>query len=289
MNELSTPDERVDEVLSKAAIFSQLGDRDLRKLAKLCTMRSFSPGDRILEEGSIGLGLLVITSGRVELSKTVEDQQLDLGTLGPGKVLGEIALLDDRPRSSSATALEPTECLLLTRDGFDTLVKKEPQIAWCLVPELAGRIRDLQQRAADAELEVERLKSSAKSSEAPAGGAEAESDVKPAAEKAEGGDEEDDEDEGTSELESASLKMMRLGYGVMAGTAKGFTEMARVMESFLDSMADETDLEKSESWSDLFEKMPDASVSAMRTALDESEKVPQEMVDAFRRYSDGES
>ena len=66
-----------------------------------------------------------------------------LAVVGSGALLGEMALIDDQPRSASAVALEPTECLLITRDSFHTLVRKDPEIAWCIVPTLAERMREL--------------------------------------------------------------------------------------------------------------------------------------------------
>ncbi len=82
--------------------------------------------------------------------------------------------------------------------------------------------------------------------------------------------------------------MMRMQFGMMAGAAKCMTETSKAMETFLDSMADETDFKTNEDWGDLMSKMPDAMVTATREAMDQCEKIPEEMVDAYRRYSDGD-
>ena len=91
--------------------------------------------------------------------------------------------------------------------------------------------------------------------------------------------------EETSELESTVVKMMRMQYGLMAGGAKGFTEMGRMMETFIDTLADKTDLKKSEDWREMMESTPDALVTATRKTLDRGDKVAQEVVDTFHRYS----
>ncbi len=279
MNETPTTGDRALDSLAKVPLCSQLDDRDRRKLAKLCTPKSFEPGDVLFEEGAMGLSLFIVTSGKVELYKTAGDKKVGLGTVDAGGVLGQIELLDDQPRAASAAALDATQCLLLTRDSFDTLVKKDPQIAWCLIPGMAGRIRDLQELAMETELaREERASRSAAKASAKADDA--------AAEEGEFEEEEEEEDEEPSDLESALFKMMRMQYGLMAGTARGVTDMAKVMETFLDSMAEETDFKTRDDWRDLLEKLPEAMVTATRSALDESEKVPEEMIDAYRRYSD---
>jgi CRP-like cAMP-binding protein len=134
------------EVLGRVPVFARLGTRSLRKLVRLCVERTYDAGAEIITEGSTGLGLYVITSGEVEVFKGSGDDRVVLARLERGAVLGELALIDARPRSASAVALTDTTCLLITRSGFQDLVRREPDIAWCFVPVLAGRVRDLQAR-----------------------------------------------------------------------------------------------------------------------------------------------
>ena len=217
----------------------------------------------------MGLGLFLVTSGQIEIFRSAGGERVPLGTAGVGDILGEIALVDDQPRTASAMAKGPTECLLLTRDSFDTLVKKEPEIAWCIVPGLAERIRELH----------ERLSSDAGQSavESP--------DIPPEEPVTAGADEAEDDDDTTFDWSATMTRMFRLQYGLMAGAAKGFTEGARVMERFIDELADETDFKDNDNWNEVLEKIPDGMVEATRTALKECEDVPQAMADAFRRYS----
>ena len=291
MRETPGTEDRVFEALGKIPLFSALEDRNRRKLAKLCTLKTYEAGDVIFEEGAMGLSAFVITSGKVESYKSSNGSKVGLGTVEAGGVLGEVELIDDRPRPASAAAVEATECLLLTRDSFETLVKKEPEIAWCLVPSIAGHVRDLQGLAMETELELEELKREG-AGRASTGGAKkaAKKTVEkkePEPESGKGGDDEDDDDEDTSDLESAFFKMMRMQYGLLAGGAKGMTEMAKMMETFLDSLAEETELKKSEDWRDMIESAPDAMITATRKAMDDSDKAAQEVVDAYRRYSEG--
>ena len=101
--------------------------------------------------------------------------------------------------------------------------------------------------------------------------------------------EEREDDEETSDLESALFKMMRMQYGILAGGARGVTEMAKMMETFVESLADETDLKSSEDWRALIESAPDAMVTASRKAMNRGDQAAQAVVDAYRRYSEAKS
>ena len=284
MNQTPATEERILEALAKVPIFSRLDEKGRRKLARLCTMKSFDAGDVLYEEGAMGLSLFIVTSGRVEVYKGSGKDRVAVERVAAGGVLGQVALLDDQPRAASAEALEPTDCLLLTRDSFDTLVKRDPEIAWCLTPALAERVRDLLGVAAAAKQAEQAAPKAAAGSAGTAEHAAAEETV----DDGEGGDDGDEEDD-DSEWASAMFKMMRMQYGMMAGAAKGMTEMAKAMETFIDSMAEETDFKTKEDWGDFFSKVPDAMVTATREALDSCEDMPEEMMDAYRRYSESES
>jgi CRP-like cAMP-binding protein len=270
--------ERIEEILAGVPIFARLESRDVKRLAKLCVPRVFDAGETVIEEGAMGLGMFVITSGRVEVFKKAESGSVSLGAMEEGDVLGEIALIDDQPRSASAVAKTRTECLLLTRDSFETLVKKEPEVAWCVVPVLAERIRELHERAVAAE---ERLREA--ESAAAAGGS-----ATPEPERASGtagsadSETKDNDDEETSEMQDALAKALRMQYGIMLGGMTGMTGMARMAETFLKKLADESEIADTEDLSDLLEKAPDSFAAASRKAVSDLEDLPQEMVDSFR-------
>ncbi|MCP4202726.1 MAG: cyclic nucleotide-binding domain-containing protein [bacterium] len=279
MSDVVTTSERVEEILAGVPIFSRLNKRDLKKLAKLCVPKTFEEQETIIQEGATGLGLFVITSGRAEVFKGKGEDKVVLGAMEEGDVLGEIALVDDQPRSASAVAQTPTECLLLTRDSFETLVKTEPEIAWCIVPSLAERVRELHARALAAE---ERFRLGESESKAKKRASASESEASEATAESE----EDDDDE-TSEAWETMARMMRMPYGMMVGGLTGMTAMAKLGETFFRKLADETDLSDSDNLSDVMDKAPDGFVAATREALSEIEKMPQDMVDSFREiYKD---
>jgi len=275
--------ERIEEILSAVPIFSRLEARDIKRLAKLCVPRTFAAGDMVIEEGAIGLGMYVMTSGRVEVFKQGASGKVALGHMEEGDVLGEIALIDDQPRTANALAVTDTECLLLTRDSFETLVKKEPDVAWCIVPVLADRIRELHERAVDAESRLQRESAVAGETESRRKTAARDDSGHEKRADAAGSTEKDREEDESSDWEDAMARMFRMQYGLMLGGMTGMTGMARLWESFFRKLADETEIGDTNQFSDLMDKAPDGFVAAGREALSELEDLPQEMVDSFRR------
>jgi CRP/FNR family cyclic AMP-dependent transcriptional regulator len=136
------PDQvHTEELLKGLAIFSKLTDRQIRKLARLFTPRQYAKGDILIKKGETGLGMFVIRSGCVEVFDVRDSNRVTLATLGAGKCVGEMSLMDERPRSANVEALEQTDCLLITRDSFNGLTRRDAEILWGIVPMLVERLR----------------------------------------------------------------------------------------------------------------------------------------------------
>ena len=278
----------VEAALSRVRIFSTLRRRDLRKLASACLLRHYGAGEAILEEGTTGLGLFIIATGRVEVFMTHEGGQIPLAVLGEGDVLGEMALLDDRPRSASAVALEATDCLLLSRDHFRTLLKRRPRIAWPIVPSLVGRVRDLQAQlldrapprsasdagssldAAPAAAEPE-LAVSAALPEADVPGAEGAGAQEPSvAEAANGGRSEPD--------------VLRAPYALMMTGAVGFGESIRVFEVFFRTLDETSGLSGGRPMGEVMRELPASVATAGNTSWDRGRQLPSKLLGTFREH-----
>ena len=95
----------------------------------------FQPGQMIFREGDTTQEAYRILKGRVEISIAGEGKSVILAQLGEGDIFGEMAMVDERPRSASAQALEVTECEVLTAENFNEAVLQRPEI---LVPYLAS-------------------------------------------------------------------------------------------------------------------------------------------------------
>ena len=131
------------ENLSKVPIFSGVKEKELRKLAERMMERTFSEGDTITEEGKSGVGFFVIEQG----DATVSIRGEIVRTLGPGDWFGEIALIDDGPRSATIVAGTDLRCRGMTAWEFRPFVQEHPEVAWPLLETLAARLREAEVRA----------------------------------------------------------------------------------------------------------------------------------------------
>jgi CRP/FNR family cyclic AMP-dependent transcriptional regulator len=128
------------DLLHKVPLFSGLSERDLKSLAQSFKELKFSAGETIASEGKGGVGFFVIGEGTVAYSIAGEGQ----GRGGPGDYFGEIALLDDGPRSATVTAESDVIVYGITTWEFRPLVETNASIAWELLQVLAKRLRAAQ-------------------------------------------------------------------------------------------------------------------------------------------------
>jgi CRP-like cAMP-binding protein len=131
----------IQNQLKDLEIFKRLDPKQIHKVARLFIHRRYTKGQVMIKKGDTGLGMFLIVSGRAEVFDERDGKRISLATLDAGKVVGEMSLIDEQPRSANVQVLEDTECFLLTRDSFNGLVKREPEILWGIVPILAERVR----------------------------------------------------------------------------------------------------------------------------------------------------
>src|ERR1022692_2341671 len=109
----------VQPLLRGMPFFADFSDDQLEEVAKTGNLVSRAADHKVFTEGNPGTSLFVIVSGKVRISKTDESgADIDLAILKDGASFGEMALLDDAPRSASATTLEPCVFFELTRAEF---------------------------------------------------------------------------------------------------------------------------------------------------------------------------
>ncbi|GCE20490.1 Crp/Fnr family transcriptional regulator [Dictyobacter kobayashii] len=131
-----------EDALAQVDLFSALDKKELQALAKSCQERSYNAGATLINQGDSGVGLYIITSGTVRISKTKEGGHAeDLGELGAGNVLGEMSLLDDLPRSATVTAVDDVKALLVPVWEFRTFLRNHPDVALKLLVVLSRRLR----------------------------------------------------------------------------------------------------------------------------------------------------
>src|SRR5439155_1409523 len=107
------------EVLAATPIFGSLSREELTGLAALAVERRFRRDATVVRRGDQGASLMILVTGRLRAgSASADGREVTLGVMQPGAVLGEIALLDGRPRSLDVTALTESTLLVLERRDF---------------------------------------------------------------------------------------------------------------------------------------------------------------------------
>ena len=112
-------------------------------LRALGRTRRFPVGAALFHERAPGDAVLVLTSGRVKLSCVTDGgREALLGIREPGELIGEMSAIDGSERSATATALEPVEVIVVSRDAFVAFLDRTPGVALVLARVLARRLRD---------------------------------------------------------------------------------------------------------------------------------------------------
>lgn len=123
--------------LSQLALLDGVDRKHVERLARSFRERSFSAGEAVTTQGERGGFFFVILEGTADVSVNGEPR----ATLGPGDPFGEMALIDDGPRSATVTATSDLRCMTLTPWEFRPLVEDQPSVAWNLLQTMARRLR----------------------------------------------------------------------------------------------------------------------------------------------------
>ncbi|GJE36800.1 Crp/Fnr family transcriptional regulator [Methylobacterium persicinum] len=146
---LSLPDKRA--VLLRHKLFWEAPQAVIERLALRAQPLSFRSGQRIFRRGDESHGLLAVVSGHVRISAADPEgrSELVMNLIGPDEVFGEIALLDDGPRTADAIAATRCCLLLLERRDLLPLLNDFPVLAVRLLAILSGRLRRTSQQLSD--------------------------------------------------------------------------------------------------------------------------------------------
>lgn len=126
----------------RVPIFQELRDDFIVRLAAVMDELAFDKDYSIFTEGQEGRALYIVVSGKV----LVHSRGRELAQLTKGECFGEMSVFDAEPRSASVTALEPSECLVLTQEQLYDAIEETPEIAVNIIRLLSRRIRELNQR-----------------------------------------------------------------------------------------------------------------------------------------------
>ena len=125
-------------LVSKIPMFSTLDQKILDDIVHSSALKKFGAGDIIAKQGDEGSSLFVILEGSVEVRRG----RRVLSKLKQGQFFGEMSLLDGEPRSADVVAMDSVNCLSLDRPTFESLVRAHPELAFGIMKELVGRLRE---------------------------------------------------------------------------------------------------------------------------------------------------
>jgi uncharacterized membrane protein len=130
-------------LLQSIPLFKGLSSEDLDFLAYAVTLRSYKNNEIIFKQGDIGDTMYIVARGCVNISVLDQaSESISLKDLIRGEYFGELALIDDKPRSASAIATTDTDLLELTREMLSNYIHAEPRVAMIILRTMAGRLRD---------------------------------------------------------------------------------------------------------------------------------------------------
>lgn len=138
------------EFLRRVRLFQDLDDHTLNEIGNAAVEQRWEAGQEIVRQGDTGVGMFIVRSGKVEIVQDHAGHAEKVRDLGPGDVFGEMALLDEFPRSATVRAVEPTTCLGITRWHFRGILESHPQIALKLLPVLTKRLRTAESHSHEA-------------------------------------------------------------------------------------------------------------------------------------------
>lgn len=126
------------DALRQVPLFADLDESELQEVALLFKERTFAPGETVVKEDAEGAAFFLVVEGEASVSVRGRERP----SLGPGDHFGEIALLDEGPRSATITAVTELRCYGLTLWEFRPLVVGNGAIGWKMLQTLARRLRN---------------------------------------------------------------------------------------------------------------------------------------------------
>jgi len=133
-------------MLRKVYLFADLPESDLQAVTNLAATRTYPKNTVIITEGDESDSLYAVLSGKVKVFLSDDEgREIIINILGEGEYFGELALLDDSPRSASVMTLEETRLAVISKSAFENCLSNNPQLALHIIRELSSRLRNLTQ------------------------------------------------------------------------------------------------------------------------------------------------
>ena len=132
--------DRIEEQLAQVPLFEGLSKKELRMISQLATYLEEPEGTVLTKEGAPGHEFIIVLDGEIEVSQGGRV----VATRGAGSYIGEIALLDHRPRTATVTAKTPIRIEVIGQREFAGLLVEVPELSQQLLGAMARRLEDLE-------------------------------------------------------------------------------------------------------------------------------------------------
>jgi serine phosphatase RsbU (regulator of sigma subunit) len=137
--------------------FAGCTDRELRRLCAMATMRSYPPEHTLVHEGALEETFYIIARGEIAITQRVgTDKQRLIAKRHPGEFFGEMALIENKPRTASATTLTPVTVMEITKPIFRELLSRSPNVALGVMQHISGGLRAAVEHIVEQVRETER-------------------------------------------------------------------------------------------------------------------------------------
>jgi CRP-like cAMP-binding protein len=128
--------------LKKSFLFRGLPDEVLSTVAQKASLRQLAEGDVLMRKGEAGDSLFMINEGWFKIvAQDAQGGELIINKTGPGETIGEMALLDEAPRSATVVAISDAKVLELKKDAFQKILNQRPDVALTLIRGFSSRLR----------------------------------------------------------------------------------------------------------------------------------------------------
>ena len=136
--------------LKAVPLFARLDEAWLERLAEVVRSKGLRANSELFHQGDPGDALYIVAEGSLKVVvETVTGSEVTVATRGPGSILGELSLLDGKPRSASVVAVTACRLWTLTRQVFFSVLAQSPDIALALLESMSTRIREASERIQD--------------------------------------------------------------------------------------------------------------------------------------------
>lgn len=133
-------DDKAFDLLKKTPVFENIKDRDIKRIRSMCHQRHYKQDEHIFRSGEPGVGMYIIIDGKVEIYNDDQDFHQEYAILYSGEFFGEIALLDNMPRTASAIARGYSTLLGFYRPDLLSLRSRNPVLAGSILMNIARLI-----------------------------------------------------------------------------------------------------------------------------------------------------